>query len=159
MYHSCNSVFILWWLLWINLLFIYLSIYLGFMDVKFGSRIKNIHFGFTQIHWCEIAMYTQYFLEFCEKKRTLESTEYTVYISVYIQVKPKWISWFHCQKNINSNEIPFCLQSWTHVSSLHVIIMAPVSTNWHPIPASVYEDGKESTAPKVQLSSQGTNTW
>ena len=36
-----------------------------------ASRIKNINFGFTHIHRCVLALYTQYFRELCEKNYRL----------------------------------------------------------------------------------------
>ena len=38
------------------------------IDVKFALGIKIISFWFTGIHRCMLALYAQYFPEFCEKK-------------------------------------------------------------------------------------------
>ena len=40
---------------------------IGINYVKFASGAKNIHFDFTHIHRCVLALYTRYFPELCEK--------------------------------------------------------------------------------------------
>ena len=83
--------------------------------MEIGHGIKKINFGFTHIHWCVLALCTQYFPELCGEK-----TSWTVFPLLNLaQVCPK-AHWITLPPNKNTHTLVYIwasiLQKWPDTS-------------------------------------------
>ena len=79
------------------------------IDVKFASGIRNIHFGFTHIHWCVLACFCSPSLG---KYRVIGAYTYRCTVMDKTKMNEEFYSWK--ATNSKGRDGVYCLKKWVH---------------------------------------------